>query len=285
MLSFRNTGNTCWFSAALQILLHIPQIANMLRHDMFEKMLVQKRKNAHDFSIELSQIAKMYWSSFEFEKHFDVTNLLTLFTKINRNFAGKKMYDASEAFLAMLETLELAFVTKPFSAIHPISFEGCNIDAWKQHVENTGDTFLSDILLGQTEQNYNGSVTYEHFTALTLSNCDSVDSGIDKYLRDGNFERKFTRLPMILPIIFQKSASKEFIHYDTSLTVSNVNYNLFAALVHSGNEHGGHWFAFASHNNKWFRYDDEIVTQIYDINSIVQKDAMMIIYKRDINSS
>ncbi|AGE52400.1 ubiquitin carboxyl-terminal hydrolase [Paramecium bursaria Chlorella virus CvsA1] len=285
MLSFRNTGNTCWFSAALQILLHIPQIANMLRHDMFENMLVQKRKNAHDFSIELSQIAKMYWSSFEFEKQFDVTNLLTLFTKINRNFAGKKMYDASEAFLAMLETLEMAFVTKPFSANHPISFEGCNIDAWKQHVEKTGDTFLSDILLGQTEQNYKGSVTYEHFTALTLSNCDSVDKGIENYLHDGNFERKFTRLPMILPIIFQKSASKEFIHYDTSLTISDVNYNLFTVLIHNGNEHGGHWRAFTSHSGRWFLCDDEVVTPIHDINSIVQKDAMMIIYKRDINSS
>jgi ubiquitin C-terminal hydrolase len=254
----------------------------MLRHDMFEKMLVQKRKNAHDFAIELSQIAKMYWSKFEFERQFDVTNLLTLFTKINRNFAGKKMYDASESFLAMLETLETVFITKPFNTKHPISFEGCNIDAWKHHVETTGNSFLSDILLGQTEQNYKGSVTYEHFTALTLSNCDSVDVGIEKYLNDGEFERKFTRLPMILPIIFQKSASKEFIHYDTSLTVSDVNYNLFAALVHSGSENGGHWRAFASYHNKWFLYDDEVVTQIHDINSIVQKDAILVLYKRDI---
>ena len=282
MFGFTNTGNTCWFSSALQMILHIPQIANMLRNTMFEKMLVQKRKNAHDFSIELSQIIKMYWSSFEFEKQFDVSNMLTLFTKINRNFAGKKMYDASEAFLAMLDTLETAFITKPFNTKHPVSFDGCNIDAWKQHVETTGNSFLSDILLGQTEQNYKGSVTYEHFTALTLSNCDSVDVGIEKYLNDGEFERKFTRLPMILPIIFQKSASKEFIHYDTSLTISNVNYNLFAVLIHAGSENGGHWFTFASHHNKWFLYDDEVVTPIHDINSIVQKDAMMIIYKRDI---
>lgn len=90
MLSFKNSGNTCWFSSALHMILHIPQIANMLRHDMFDKMLVQKRKNAHFFSIELSQIAKMYWSNFEFERQFDATNLLMLFAKINRNFAGKK---------------------------------------------------------------------------------------------------------------------------------------------------------------------------------------------------
>jgi ubiquitin C-terminal hydrolase len=281
MLSFKNTTNTCWFSSALQMLLHVPQIANMLRHDMFEKMIVHKRKNAHDFSIELSQIAKVYWSKFEFEKHFDVSNLLTLFTKINRNFAGKKQYDATEAFLAMLETMETSFVTKPFSTQHPVSFDNCNIDAWKNHIDKTGNTFLSDIMLGQTEQNYNGSVTYEHFTALTLSNCDSVDGGVEKYLCDGVIVRKFTRLPMILPIIFQKTASKEFIHYDTSLTISDVNYNLFAVLVHSGSENGGHWRTFASHSKKWFLYDDEVVTLIHDINQIIQKDAMLVMYKRD----
>ncbi|APC25554.1 Ubiquitin carboxyl-terminal hydrolase [Only Syngen Nebraska virus 5] len=267
------------------MLLHVPQIANMLRHDMFEKMLVQKRKNAHDFSVELSQIAKVYWSKFEFDKQFDAKSLLDLFTKINRNFAGKKQYDATEAFLAMLETMETSFVTKSFSTKHPVSFDGCNIDAWKNHIDKTGDTFLSDILLGQTEQNYNGSVTYEHFTALTLCNCDSVDSGIKNYLHEDSIVRKFTRLPMILPIIFQKTASKEFIHYDTSLTVSDtvsdVNYNLFAVLVHSGTENGGHWNAFTSHSGKWFLCDDEIVTPIHNVNTIVQKDAMMLMYKRD----
>lgn len=282
MFGFKNATNICWFSSALQILLHIPQVANMLRNDMFEKILVHKRKNARDFAIELSQIAKMFWSKFEFERQFDVTNLLTLFTKINRNFAGKKMYDATEAFLAMLETLETAFVVKPFNTKHPISFEGCNIDAWKQHVEKTGNSFLSDILLGQTEQKYRESITYEHFTALTLGNCVSVENGLENYLHDGDIERKFTRLPMILPIIFQKSASKEFIHYDTSLTISDVNYNLFAVLIHNGNEHGGHWRAFTSHSGRWFMCDDEVVTPNHDINSIVQKDAVMIIYKRDL---
>ncbi|ABT14549.1 hypothetical protein NY2A_B150L [Paramecium bursaria Chlorella virus NY2A] len=284
MLSFKNSGNTCWFSSALHMVLHIPQIANMVRHDIFEKMLVQKRKNAHDFAMEVSRIAKIYWSSFELEKTYDISNILTIFAKINRNFGGRKMYDATEAFLAMLETLESSFVSKSFSLDHPVSFDGCNVDAWKQHIEKTSSTFLCDILLGQSEQKYNNNITYEHFTGLTISNCDSIDRGINNYLRDGDITRRFTRLPMILPIIFQKSAMKEFIHYDVSLTVSDVHYKLFAMLIHDGNENGGHWYMYGSHHEKWFVFNDENVAQIHDINQIVQKNAMLLLYKRDVKN-
>lgn len=193
------------------------------------------------------------------------------------------MYDASEAFLAMLETLEMSFVMKSFSLDHPVSFEGCDVDAWKQHIEKTNSsTFLCDILLGQSEQKYNDSITYEHFTGLTLSNCDSVDKGITNYLHDGDITRRFTRLPMILPIIFQKSTMKEFIHYDVSLTISDVHYKLFAVLIHDGNEHGGHWYMFGSHHDKWFLFNDENVSQIHNIDQIIQKNAILILYKRDV---
>ena len=275
MLTFVNRGNTCWFNSALQVVLHVPQIANIMRNDIFQKMLVLKRKNASDFALELSKIATKYWSTDVHEEAYDVGVLLELFTKINRNFGGRKMYDASECFLKILDTLETAFVVKPPFPLPPT----CNSDAWEEHMKKTNSTFLSDVFMGQAKQTYKDSVTYEHFNALTISGVSSVEKGIENYRRDYDvgITREFTKLPMILPILFQKTAEKHFVHYDVTLTIDDCNYVLFAILLHQNN----HWVAMANAGS-WYLFDDDKSTRIYDMNVLIQKDAMLLLYKRHI---
>ena len=273
MLTFENNSNRCWFNAAIQAILHIPQISNLMRDDIFEKILVKKRKNSSDFAVELSRIAQEYWSTFKHEKVINIDALFEIFVKINRNFGGKKMYDATEAFLAILETLDGAFVAK-----EPLPLpEKSNLDSWNEHINKTKSSFLSDILLGQSKRTYKEETSYEHFSALTLSK-PSVEAGIEDYLHDEDtgITREFTKLPLILPIIFQKSVDKPFIHYDLTATFGGVEYSLFSIMLHSGN----HWVSMCANAGQWCLFDDSKCTVIFDLNSLIQRDSMLLLYKK-----
>jgi len=277
MLTFENNSNRCWFNAAIQAVLHIPQISNLMRDDIFEKILVKKRKNSSDFAVELSRIAQEYWSTFKHEKVINIDALFEIFVKINRNFGGKKMYDATEAFLAILETLDGAFVAK-----EPLPLpEKANLDSWNEHINKTKSSFLSDILLGQSKRVYKDETSYEHFSALTLSK-PSVEAGIEDYLHDEDtgITREFTKLPLILPIIFQKSADKNFVHYETSMTVGDTEYTLFTVMLHAGNHTGGHWVSMGANAGVWNLFDDSKCTRIFDLNTLIQKDAVLLLYKK-----
>ena len=103
MLTFENSSNRCWFNSAVQAVLHIPQLANLLRSgEIFPQILVNKRKNSSDFAVEPSSVVQEYWSTFKHEKVVNLDVLFDIFVKINRNFGGKKMYDATEAFVAII---------------------------------------------------------------------------------------------------------------------------------------------------------------------------------------
>lgn len=277
MLTFENSSNRCWFNAAVQAILHIPQISNLMRDDIFEKILVKKRKNSSDFAVELSRIAQEYWSTFKHEKVANLDALFDIFVKINRNFGGKKMYDSTEAFLAIIETLDGAFVAK-----EPLPLpESCCIDSWNEHIKKTKSSFLSDILLGQSKRVYKDETSYEHFSALTLSK-PTIVAGIQDYLHDEDtgIVREFTKLPLILPIIFQKSADKSFVHYETFMTISDVEYTMFAVMLHAGNHAGGHWVSMCANAGQWCLFDDSKCTVIFDLNSLIQRDSMLLLYKK-----
>jgi ubiquitin C-terminal hydrolase len=280
MLGFKNSGATCWFNSSLQLLLHVPQIANMLRNDMLTKILYNKRKNACDFTMELSQLAKVYWNSTDYESSVGVTKIHEIFAKINRNFAGKRQYDATESFLAMINTLETSMVQRNLDVEHPIPFGDANVDQWNEYSKRNWKTFLSDVFLGQVKQTYKDSITYEHFTGLVIYPSKTLEQGIQNYISDGEITRQFTRLPLILPIIFQKSSDKEFVFYDADLYIDDVKYVLFGILLHEGNENSGHWIAMCSNNDVWNRFDDEGIERIYDMNTLVHKNAMLLMYKR-----
>jgi hypothetical protein len=245
-----------------------------LRNDeLFTKILFHKRKNAVEFATALADIAKQYWSSFDHERTVDLKQLLEIFVKINRNFGGKKMYDSAECFLKIVETLETAFVPKTFATLP----ETCDEDAWNVHTKN--GTFLSDVFLGQARRSYKDETTFEHFDGITVSGSHtSVAKGIDEFLNDTDtgISREIMKFPMILPVIFQKSSDKPFVNYDLSLSVCDAQYDLFSILLHSGN----HWINLSKGPNWWYLFNDSIARKIDDLNSLIQKDAMLLLYKK-----
>lgn len=278
MLTFTNNANRCWFIAAIQAVLHIPQIANLLRDDILDKIIVKKRKNSSDFVLELSRIAREYWATFSHEKVENIDALYDIFVKINRNFGGKKMYDATEAFLAIVETIDNALMAK--RAQHLAAT--CNEEEWNTHIEKTKSSFMSDLLTGQAKRIYKGEETYEHFSGITIMK-NSIEAGIGEFLndKDTGITRTLTHLPLILPIIFQKNADKQFVHYDITMNVGSVEYTLFSVLLHSNS----HWVTMCFNAGIWYLLDDSKYTRIFDLNTIIQKDAMLVLYKRKSSST
>jgi ubiquitin C-terminal hydrolase len=224
----------------------------------------------------LSKLSKLYWDSFDHEKSADISTLLDIFTKINRNFAGKKQYDATECFMKILETLETAFVPKP-PALLP---DTCDVEKWTEYTGKFAPTFISDIFLGQEKHLISdGSVTFDHFTGITVScNHFTIEKGIEEFLNDPDtgITRVITKFPLILPVIFQR-AERGFVDYNTTLRVDSANYELFSILLHVNNSH---WVTLAKNPNGWNLFDDEKVTRITDINALIQRDAIMLLFKK-----
>lgn len=277
MLTFENTSNKCWFISALQVLFHIPQIANLLRNqDFISKILFTKRKNCSDFALSVSELAKKYWNITDHEGVHDISPILEIFTKINRNFAGKKLYDGSECFIKMIETLDSAFIPKNYFDHLPNT---CDKIAWKEYTEKNSSSFMSDIFLGQAEQKHSdGSTTISHFDGITVSiGKKSVDEGISEFLFDSytKISRVVTKYPLILTVFLQKNSDKHFVSYDTILKFGDVSYELFATMIHSGQ----HWVTVAKGPSGWHLFDDSRLTKISDYNDIIQKDAMLCVYK------
>jgi len=274
-IGFKNEGNTCWMNAMLQCMLHVPQLVNFVRDDMFESCLLQKRKNACEFAIEFSKLAKTYWSLIESTATPDA--ITEAFMRVHRSFKGKRhKHDAGEALLLSIDTLHTALgnvghLIDDDDDQHPMPFEG-NEDEWAKHVAHTGNSPILDIFTGQQLV---GTV-YEHFTSVMLDPMASVDKAFESLT--------FTYLPLILIATIKKSEDKQFVGYSDTLSLRDaayhVDYALFAVLMHHGTSADGHWTALVHHLGKWTHVDDERQTVLTDLNDIIQKDAVMLLYKR-----
>ena len=41
-----------------------------------------------------------------------------------------------------------------------------------------------------------------------------------------------------------------------------MTYALYAVLVHAGGSYGGHYFAYITDGNNWYKFDDANVTKV-----------------------
>ena len=65
--------------------------------------------------------------------------------------------------------------------------------------------------------------------------------------------------------------------YNTTLQLESANYDLFSVLLHVNNSH---WVTLAKGPSGWNLFDDEKITSITDINALIQRDAIMLLFKK-----
>lgn len=269
MPGLTNEGNTCWMNSALQCLLHVPQLVNFVRHDMFEGCLFRKRKNACDLATEFSKLAKAYWNN---SAEQSAAGVLEAFVRTHRSFKGKRhKNDAAEALMLFVDTLHSALANTEQIPDHPVPFEG-DKESWDAHAKIAGHSLISDVFAGQRRLD---TSSFETFLGLTLDHTAPVTKALAAY--------DFTRLPLILAITLQKSEDKQFVPYEAEMRVAEnsfeVHYKLFAVLLHHGGADDGHWTALACHADSWTHYDDATSSAVH-VNDVVQKNAAMLLYKR-----
>ena len=117
------------------------------------------------------------------------------------------------------------------------------------------------------------------------SSCPSCETSFSS-------EKQFVVTPPILVIQFlrftiTKSKPKKderFIYFPLqNLSIGKAEYELYATVEHTGNTNFGHYVANCIIDDKWYRFNDDKVSEI-DKKEIVSKNSYLLFYKRMPNS-
>lgn len=251
-----------WFNAALQCMLHVPQLVNFVRDDLFAGCLAHKRKNACDFAAAFSELAKGYWGA---GGVLSTEKAAEAFMRVHRSFKGKRhKHDAGEALTLCLDTLHTALGNAESISDHPIAFDDAESKrAWEQHVGSVGYSPILDMFTGQRKH----AGEFVHFSNLTMDPADKTFDGLS-----------FTRLPLVLTVAIP---GDQFVDYGDELILRDaafrVEYRLIAVIMRHA---GDRWTALAQHLGAWKHFDNSTETTVEDLNNLIQRDAVMLIYKR-----
>ena len=306
MKGLANLGNTCYLNSALQCLLYAPPLTNYVLSGLAEQDLYRKRVNACALATEYISLTKAYWGSTD-PACLDTRPLWTALAKLHRPFGNSEPHDAHEALVLLLRHLHDALAKAP-RLPESAAWQHADQAAWEAHCAKTGYSVLTELFQGQMECavacGEHRSVTHEHFVGVSvdLEGCSSVQQALARSMDpvriagyqppgggevvDAEQTKRITYAPLILVVHlkrFDASGAKvdRFLDYSTDLDLpggaaaGGGRYALFAACFHRD----GHYAAACEVHGHWFLMDDSAVTRI-EVNSVVQKDAYMLLYKK-----
>ena len=301
MKGLRNLGDTCYANVVIQCLLHVPQITNYFLFVPFRDDMNKKRQNASALCEQFASLVHTYWST---PDEVDPAPLLSAVAKCFRSFNVHAQHDAHDFFYKMVQTLhEAQSKTKEFNAV---AMDHVNVDAWRRQ-NDKNYSFFTEVFQFQIERSFicDGTVDvqYEHCWDLSLliDTVSSVPAAIAKYLEDDEIQgykrgqvtqpakcvRKFTYTPIILVIHLARfnnhnRKTDKFIDYAIDLALDgSASYKLFGVIMHhSDDTTHGHYTCMCEVRGHWYKMNDDAVSRIEDINTIIQRDAYILFYKR-----
>ena len=68
--------------------------------------------------------------------------------------------------------------------------------------------------------------------------------------------------------------------FPAGLTLTCVDYNLYAGVVHEGDESwAGHYVSYVRNNNKWYKCDDHIISDT-TLEQVLNTPAYILLYQK-----
>ena len=304
-----NIGQTCYLNAALQCLVHCPNLANYMLSGLPENDACTKKKGAHAVAMAFVDFVREYWAHAGPGPSTEAIH--ASLARSTRNFKLGSCHDAHEALCALLDKVHdgLGRLRPGEHAVRVLP-SVCSKD-WADSLKGGACSVVSEVFRGQVRVDVRAgeytSTTHDHFTCLSLgvgahaslTQCLHQHFGpeeVDDFVVDGQkatatVHKRATYLPRILVIHLKRFDGKgkvdRFVGYPSELDMGEYSvpgidhhYQLFGVCLHRGDLDDGHYTACCEVKGVWHYMDDETATAISNINDIIQRDAYLLLYKR-----
>ena len=241
MRGFLNLGNTCYFNAALQCLLHVPVLSN--------HFLCRVYNGECDFTRLYSALVYFYWKS-EQKGIVNPKALLHTFCKHFPRFKITEPHDVQEAILCILDILERScpeikqwfYGKKTQETIWP-GGKSTSTEDFSIHLVTSKGTDLKKMLSESSDWN-------------TIENFEDTEG---RRYNVATTRMVFSKLPQILIISFDR---KSYVEVIEKILIGKYEYNLIASAVHIGVQQDGHYVSFVKHGDRWYYINDDFVDEV-----------------------
>lgn len=275
----KNSGNTCFANATMQVILSIPQLVDFYL----------EYTGNETTSIVLKEFILQYQNTEKndsMETHHLYSNLLS-----QKNIFDGNQQDAHEFFIQLIEQLYLDLG----GDIKPITTEYAfmNVKMNNFIMNMFYGLMRSDIICCKCRIR---SIMFEEISTLSLAVFSSLNDSLKDFFKIETIERnckcgcveskktKFlTNHPDILTIHISrfhsnKSKNTDSVSIEMNVTLDSVKYDLFGCVMHFGNYgSSGHYTSFAKRGD-WLLYDDENIQKVFPKSP--SKTAYLLFYRK-----
>jgi len=245
-----NLGNTCYFNTAIQCLAHVPALT---KHFFFTDLSDQKCP----ITLEYQKVVQALFAK-DVQGPVNPSDLLGEFRNRFPDFANGGQHDAQEVTLVLIDVFE----------------------------NSLGKNFVTGIFNGEDAQETiwpdGTKTTLSPFTTLILDVCEParlVDlikdreepTGIADYIDDSGkkhhvaaIRNRVERWPKVIGFTFAMYSYK----FPIEIPLEFEGRKLFACILHTGVQHGGHYALLVRRYDKWYIKDDESVHEVPNIETL-----------------
>ena len=244
-----NIGNSCYFNASLQVLLHVPILSN--------RFIKRQYTGECEFTRLYSRLVNDFWKASDPPREpLDPTPLIRAFQKTFPRFVDEEQHDVQEAVLCIVDILERAV---PW--IKGIVYgTKTQVTKWPGGESSRDEAFCVHILAHESGIDDIGKML-EKATDWTPIEGYVDDEGTRYHV--AATRTFFKTMPKVLFVSFDQ---KSHVRVAERLSMSTGDsYKLVASAVHAGVQCGGHYAAFTLHKREWRFRDDECDSRMQEI--------------------
>lgn len=257
-----------YLTAAMHCLAHVPPLVAYTHGPEFEATLATRRKNACELARRFAALVRDYWKASDDPPGTGVScsAVHAAFCTLHR----KHDRDARAALRLLIESLHAALSTIERLVDRPVPFApGFDAAAWDAHCLHGGYSLLTEIFESQMVRD--GAAKHSWVVAVEpKASIEKCLEGLD-----------FTRLPLCLVVNLAGESEGVFVAYDSTLRLAECNrpvqYKLFGVVLHRD----GDWASLCANKGVWYHRDRTKTVPLENINDLLQKDAVMLLYKRE----